>query len=327
MNDVIDVESKETSLVKTDNKLQTVSRPPDIVLQEAHQAAAALTDVLSKKKKKLVFKGKQYLEYEDWLLLGQFYNATCRTHDAIEVEMEGVRGAKAKADVLDRNGVVIGGAEGYCMRDEEQWATKPFFQLASMAQTRAGSKAMANRLRWVAVLAEGVAGTPSDEMPKGTVSGETQTTETKKKFDDQVCPKCGSKTAVRKSKFEDGKEFYCYKKINGCGHQWDTVKPAASDTGDDEDFGEYNKAHNDNYRAESKITKAQQKQIFDAAKKAGMENEMRNAMLANLGYSSSADVKKKDMDEILRQIGTYGQPAERKAGEDDIPPVEGDSPI
>jgi len=58
-----------------------------------------------------------------------------------------------------------------------------------------------------------------------------------------------------------------------------------------------------------------------------MDNEMRNAMLANLGYSSSAEVKKKDMDEILRQIGTYGQPAERKAGEDDIPPVEGDSPI
>ena len=314
MNDVIDVESKETSLVKTDNKLQTVSRPPDIVLQEAHQAAAALTDVLSKKKKKLVFKGKQYLEYEDWLLLGQFYNATCRTHDAIEVEMEGVRGAKAKADVLDRNGVVIGGAEGYCMRDEEQWATKPFFQLASMAQTRAGSKAMANRLRWVAVLAEGVAGTPSDEMPKGTVSGETQTTETKKKFDDQVCPKCGSKTAVRKSKFEDGKEFYCYKKINGCGHQWDKAKSEGKG-----DFADYNKAHNDNYTAESKITKAQQKEIFDNAKKAGMSNEMRNALIADVGYSVSKDIKKKDLPEILKAIETYGQKDLAPEEEADVP--------
>ena len=331
MNDVIDVESKETSLVKADNKLQTVSRPPDVVMHEARQAAAALTDVLKNKKKKLEFNGKQYLEYEDWLLLGQFYNAYCRTHDAVEIEINGVKGAKARADVLDRNGVVIGGAEGYCMQDEKQWKTKPFFQLASMAQTRAGSKAMANRLRWVAVLAEGVSGTPSEEMREeiDSQSVNSQTSGDKKTFADQACPnpKCKSTTAVRKSKYDNGKEWYCYTKIGGCGHQWDTVKPAASGDVKEETFGEYNKAHNDNYRAESKITKAQQKQIFDAAKKVGMDNEMRNAMLANLGYSSSAEVKKKDMDEILRQIGTYGQPAERKAGEDDIPPVEGDSPI
>ena len=313
MNDVIDVEHKETSLVKADNKLQVVSRPPDIVLQEAHAAAAALTDVLSKKKKKLEFNGKQYLEYEDWLLLGQFYNAYCKTHDAVEIEIDGIKGAKARADVLDRNGVVIGGAEGYCMRDETQWKTKPFFQLASMAQTRAGSKAMANRLRWVAVLAEGVSGTPMEEM-KEQIDSESEKKQGKKTFDNQACPECGSNEYVRKSKYDDSKEWYCYKKLGGCGHQWDKAKSEGKG-----DFADYNKAHNDNYTAESKITKAQQKEIFDNAKKAGMSNEMRNALIADVGYSVSKDIKKKDLPEILKAIETYGQKDLAPEEEADVP--------
>jgi len=258
--EIIDVGEKETSLVKA-SATQAVSRPPAVVLKEAQAAAQALRDVITNpdsKRKKLILGGKQYLIYEDWLLLGQFYNAYCRTHDAVEVTVAGVRGAKARAEVLDRNGVVIGGAEAFCMRDEDNWADKPFFQLASMAQTRAGSKAMANRLRWVAVLAE-FEGTPAEEM--------------------------GGKKAG----------------------------------GSPKDFGEYNKQHNDTARGESIITEKQQKLIFAKSKAAGMDNEMRNAMLANLGYASSKEVKKKDMDEIIRQIDTYGKPADRKAGEDDVP--------
>lgn len=147
----------------TNTDLQAVSRDPNLVLDEAREAASALQSVIKNKKDKLVMNNKQYLAYEDWLLLGQFYNAYCRTHDAVAVELNGIKGFKARADVLDRNGVVIGGAEAYCMRDEKNWHTKPSFQLASMAQTRAGSKAMANRLRWVAVLAE-YQGTPYEEM-------------------------------------------------------------------------------------------------------------------------------------------------------------------
>jgi len=45
----------------------------------------------------------------------------------------------------------------------------PWFQLASMAQTRAGAKALRNRLAWVVVLA-GYKPTPAEEMTEGTAS-------------------------------------------------------------------------------------------------------------------------------------------------------------
>jgi hypothetical protein len=80
-----------------------------------------------------------------------------------------VKGAKARAEVVDlRTGQVVGGAEAYCMRDEENWAVKPWFQLASMAQTRAGAKALRNVLAWVVVLA-GYRPTPAEELPPSPV--------------------------------------------------------------------------------------------------------------------------------------------------------------
>jgi hypothetical protein len=137
--------------------------------------------------------GEQYLEFEDWQTVGQFYGYTVKTGDAVAVEIDGVKGAKAHADLIDyRSGLIVGGAEAYCMRDEEKWNTRPkyewqeqpdgdnkrvkiadeavpWFQLASMAQTRAGAKAFSNRLRWVVVLA-GYRGTPAEEMNEDAAS-------------------------------------------------------------------------------------------------------------------------------------------------------------
>ena len=166
--------------------------PPDIVLENARTAARALADVISKKKKPVIMNGEQYLEMEDWQLCGQFYGYTVKTGDAVLVEIDGVKGAKAHADLIDfKTGMYLGGAEAYCMRDEEHWNTRPkyewqgegdnrkrvkvgdevvpWFQLASMAQTRAGAKAFRNRLAWVVVLA-GYRPTPAEEMTEGTVS-------------------------------------------------------------------------------------------------------------------------------------------------------------
>jgi len=166
--------------------------PPDIVLENARTAAKALISVVSQKKKPVIMNGEQYLEYEDWQTCGQFYGYTVRTHHAEPVEVDGVKGARAEADLVDvRTGEVIGGAEAYCMRDEEHWNTRPkyewqgeggnrqrvkvgdevvpWFQLASMAQTRAGAKAFRNRLAWVVVLA-GYRATPAEEMTEGTIS-------------------------------------------------------------------------------------------------------------------------------------------------------------
>uniref|UniRef100_A0A6M3L609 Uncharacterized protein n=2 Tax=viral metagenome TaxID=1070528 RepID=A0A6M3L609_9ZZZZ len=165
--------------------------PPEIVLENARTAARALSDVLSNKKKPVIMNGEQYLEFEDWQTCGQFYGYTVKTGDAMPVEVDGVKGAKASADIIDiHTGMYLGGAEAYCMRDEDHWNTRPkyewqgegenrkrvkvgdeivpWFQLASMAQTRAGSKALRNRLAWVVVLA-GYKATPAEEMTESTV--------------------------------------------------------------------------------------------------------------------------------------------------------------
>ena len=141
-----------------------MSRPPEAVLAEAQKAAAALKEVISKKSKPVIMNGEQYLEYEDWQTVGHFYGLKVRTGDAMPVEINGVHGAKAQAWVIDlHTGREIGGAEAYCLRDERNWETKPWFQLASMAQTRAGSKSLRNVLAWVVVLA-GYKPTPAEEM-------------------------------------------------------------------------------------------------------------------------------------------------------------------
>jgi len=146
-------------------------RAPEVVLQEAQRAALALQRVVAGKKKPVIFKGEQYLEFEDWQTVGKFYGLCARTFEATPVEIFGVKGAKARAEVVDLGtGQVVGGAEAYCMRDEENWAAKPWFQLASMAQTRAGAKALRNVLAWVVVLA-GYRPTPAEELPPSPAQG------------------------------------------------------------------------------------------------------------------------------------------------------------
>ena len=195
------VKKKEEDMTQ-ENQAQalTVSRaaevgivlPPEAVLENAMVAAKALTRVLSLKKNPVIMNGEQYLEYEDWMTCGEFFGYGVRTGDAMAVEIDGVKGAKARADLIHlKTGMLLGGAEAYCMRDEEHWNTRPkyewqgegdnrkrfkvgddivpWFQLASMAQTRAGAKAFRNRLAWVVVLA-GYRPTPAEEMTEGTVS-------------------------------------------------------------------------------------------------------------------------------------------------------------
>lgn len=141
-----------------------VQRDPSRVLETASKAAKALQSVIEGKANKVVINGETYLEFEDWQTLAQFYGYTVRTLDAEPVEVNGVQGAKAKAELVDfRTGEVVGGAVAYCMADEDRWAGKPWFQLSSMAQTRAGAKAFRNRLAWIVVLA-GYRATPAEEM-------------------------------------------------------------------------------------------------------------------------------------------------------------------
>jgi len=139
-----------------------ITREPGMVLAEAQKAAKALTDVISKKKKPVIFGGEQYIEYEDWLTVARFYGITVRADDAVPFELGGINGFKASARAFhfDKE---ISSAVAYCMRDEPNWEKKPIFQLASMSQTRACAKTLRNVLAWVVVLA-GYKPTPAEEM-------------------------------------------------------------------------------------------------------------------------------------------------------------------
>lgn len=157
-------EGDETAVALREQTEIGLLRDPDLVLDEAHKAAAALGRVIAGKKRKIVLNGKQYLEVEDWVLLGQFYGVSGKTEWTRPVEFGEVKGWEARVVVIDqRTGNEVGGAEAMCLDDERNWKGKDSFQIRSMAQTRALGKALSGRLRWIPVLA-GYAGTPAEEM-------------------------------------------------------------------------------------------------------------------------------------------------------------------
>lgn len=141
----------------------TIMRPPEEVLAEAQRAAKALAEVVGRKRKPVMFNGEQYLEFEDWQTVGRFYGVTAKVVSTEFLDLGGVQGFIAKAAALRTDGMEVSAAEAMCMNDEPNWKNKPLFQLRSMAQTRACSKALRNVLAWVVVLA-GYRPTPAEEM-------------------------------------------------------------------------------------------------------------------------------------------------------------------
>jgi len=150
-----------------------LQKTPTEIMIDASEAAKALEQVISSNKRKLVeFNGKRFLEFPHWQTIGRFFHSTVQTQDAEYVELpSGPKGFKAKATIIDeKTGAVTGGAEAFCMTDEPNWKFKPLFQLASMAQTRAASKALSNKYRYVAILA-GYEPTPGEEVDMTTEKG------------------------------------------------------------------------------------------------------------------------------------------------------------
>lgn len=165
MSNELIVRDSDESLVSVE--AQQLTAMPKVVLEQAMLAAKALQEVISKKKKPVMFNGEQYLEFEDWQTVARFYGYTVQVRETKPVEFGSIKGFEAFADVLMvRTGQIVSSAESMCMSDEPNWAKKPLFQLRSMAQTRACAKAFRNVLAWVVVLA-GYRATPAEEMSDG----------------------------------------------------------------------------------------------------------------------------------------------------------------
>lgn len=154
--------------VQQENFDMVVNREPKLVLAEAKKAAEALNDVIKNKPNPFKLNGEQYLEFEDWQLLGRFYGITAMVKETKFVEMAGAQGFQARAVAIHvHSGREISAAEAICLNNEPNWRTRQLSQLESMAQTRASAKALRNVLSFVVVLA-GYKPTPAEEFVETT---------------------------------------------------------------------------------------------------------------------------------------------------------------
>lgn len=243
-----------------------IHRPPAKVLEEARQAAQALTDVISKKAKPVKFNGETYLEFEDWQTVARFYGITARARDTKFVQYDKVSGFEASADaLLVTTGQVISSADAMCLNDEPNWSKKPMFQLRSMAQTRACAKALRNVLSWVVVLA-GYKPTPAEEMD-GVFH---QTAKAKPKVPVAAYP----------PEREAGEEPL----DDAIGEPPPEEAPAQSDP---------------------VITDPQRRRMYAIARNAGMNDKQFEEQLKRMGFKSSKDVTRKSYEDICTFFETW----------------------
>ena len=198
-NETLEEPRNPVSVVSEPESRLTVARqaaPPDALtdfgkvdvgLELATEIANKLRAVIVEKELSVSMGGtKEHLTVEAWVTCGMMVGVSPKTEWTQEVrnpttgELEGYK-ARVQA-IRMATGAVIGAAESSCHFDEqnkrrdtgelyERWLEhgRPNRHAAmSMAQTRATSKALAQALRWIPVLA-GYSGTPFEEMPPGGV--------------------------------------------------------------------------------------------------------------------------------------------------------------
>lgn len=159
-------------------EMPLIVQSPDEVITFAQEVAKKLMDIVDSEGLAKAFKprGKPHIFYEGWATVARFYNCTIAAEDAEPVgEMDSkyrFPAFKAKANLLDIDGRIIGSATAYCGRDENNWKSRDNYAIASMAQTRAGSKAARMVFSWVVVLA-GYSATPAEEMDGIFPEGDT----------------------------------------------------------------------------------------------------------------------------------------------------------
>ena len=135
----------------------------------AQGAAKDLMKIVKEQKLSRNFGGKKdHLYYEAWNTIAEFYGYALGAEDSQPIgeasEKGQYMGFTAKGYVRRKSdGMILATAESSCMRDEANWKNKANYQLRSMAQTRAASKAARMLLSWVVVLA-GYHPTPAEEM-------------------------------------------------------------------------------------------------------------------------------------------------------------------
>jgi hypothetical protein len=138
---------------------------PAEVLKRARATADALAPVIRAAGLVSQIEGKDYLNVEAWQTLGQQVGVTGVIVSTRRLE----NGWEARCEARTLDGRTIGAADSMCTRDEksgrgkERWKDSNDFEIRSMAQTRAMSRALSSVLRFIPTLA-GMGGTPAEEM-------------------------------------------------------------------------------------------------------------------------------------------------------------------
>lgn len=147
-------------VVRHDDALTEFANPMQGIAR-AQVIANQLADIIKSRKLSVSISGREHIRVEGWMTLGAMCGVTASTIETKQDE----EGFWARCQVIRlANGAVIGGAEARCDWSEKNWSNRDTHALLSMAQTRAASKALAQVLRWIPILA-GYEGTPYEEMP------------------------------------------------------------------------------------------------------------------------------------------------------------------
>lgn len=159
--------------------VSSVERAVATNIQQAKQLKKYIID----NKKGLVKNGKRYIEFTEWQTLANPYEVTVHTEVMGEVVIHGDKGMKAFGRAIHiPTGNEVGYAEAMAFRSEPGKHNQSWNQIGSLAQTRAGAKALKNAMGWIVELA-GIESTPAEEMEGINETQKEKTKKEKKKKD------------------------------------------------------------------------------------------------------------------------------------------------
>ena len=204
MSEVLDMETGELVPIEPGAPMSLFGTvDPERAVAEGSRYAKAIAEVLEQQKMYALVSGKKYVTVEGWQTLGSMTGVfAVGEGEPAPVEIGGVVGFKATV-VAMRNGSVIGRATAYCMRDEQRWKNADTYAVASMAQTRATSKALSGPLGFIVKLA-GYSATPAEEMPVEAPPEPVLATKAQKDHIHRLIDKLERETGVKESEIREG---------------------------------------------------------------------------------------------------------------------------
>jgi hypothetical protein len=153
------------------------SPDPALIVAQATRVADVIAPLIRDRQLAKRIGASEHVYLEGWTLAGTMlgvFPITVASGALFDADGR-VYGYQATVEARTMAGAVVGRADAECTRDEnDKWRNAPSFQLRSMAQTRASSKALRMPLGFVMKLA-GYDTTPAEEMEAAAARGETVT--------------------------------------------------------------------------------------------------------------------------------------------------------